>query len=389
LSEVSQAFSEAGLDYDEVLKTIARLISGRIGDDCAILLFSEDGQKAYTVAFYHPDPRAMALMQEALQRWPGDTHSERFRTLLSGETLFLPVVDPEEFRAAFEPEFWPYIDQVGVASVLAVPLQVHGSVIGALVLTRDQPGRPYTFDVLLLMQSLAHRAALTIQNARLFASVSEQRERLRRLSARLVEVQEAERRDVARELHDEFGQILTGLQVRLQMSGRQALGEMRADLDQAQSLVVQLMDRIQDLTLDMRPTMLDDLGLVPALEAHIERYTQQTGIRVQFGERGAERRFPPQVETAAYRIVQEALTNVARHAAVQEVAVHVEADNDTLTVQIDDAGAGFDVPAVLAKPTTSGLSGMRERAELLGGELTIESAPGAGTQITAEFPLHD
>jgi signal transduction histidine kinase len=134
--------------------------------------------------------------------------------------------------------------------------------------------------------------------------------------------------------------------------------------------------------------MLDDLGLLPALLWYFERYTSRTDVQVAFKHTGLERRrFAPEVETAAYRIVQEALTNVARHAGVSEVTVRIWADQDTLGAQIEDHGVGFDPEVALDGGTTGGLSGMHERAVLLESQLTIESAPGAGTRLTAEFLL--
>jgi signal transduction histidine kinase len=133
--------------------------------------------------------------------------------------------------------------------------------------------------------------------------------------------------------------------------------------------------------------MLDDLGLLPALLWHIERYTAQTGVQVVFKHTGMERHFASELETAAYRTVQEALTNVARHARVSEVTVRLWADQHTLGVQVDDQGIGFDPAAALAVSTTGGLVGMRERVALLGGQLAVESAPGSGTRLTAEFTL--
>lgn len=215
-----------------------------------------------------------------------------------------------------------------------------------------------------------------------------ERQRLQTLSHRLVEVQEMERHRLARELHDEIGQTLTGLKLLLEMSGRLPTDAARSHLDQALALVHELMGRVRELSLDLRPAMLDDLGLLPALLWHFERYQAQTQVRIAFHHRGLEgRRFPPEVETAAYRIVQEALTNVARHAQVGEASVQVWADSKTLSLQVTDQGIGFDPEAALAAGTTSGLLGMRERAVLLGGEWTLESAPGAGTCVMAKWPL--
>ncbi|HVF92044.1 MAG TPA: PAS domain S-box protein [Blastocatellia bacterium] len=219
-------------------------------------------------------------------------------------------------------------------------------------------------------------------------AVREYAERLKFLSRRLMEVQEAERRNIARELHDEIGQVLTGLKLTLEMGARLPPGEARESLKQAQELVNGLMARARKLSLDLRPAMLDDLGLLPTLLWHIENYTAQTRVRVNFKNSGLEgRRFAPELETAAYRIVQEGLTNIARHAEVSEAMVRVWTDQRTLTIEIEDAGRGFDQEALMAGSETSGLSGMRERAVLLGGELSVESHRGEGTRLTAELRL--
>ncbi|HEV7893078.1 MAG TPA: PAS domain S-box protein [Pyrinomonadaceae bacterium] len=222
------------------------------------------------------------------------------------------------------------------------------------------------------------------------AALRESADRLKVLSRRLIEVQEAERRRLALELHDEVGQILTGLKLSLEMSTRLPAEEAQASIAQAQTLVNELMARARKMSLDLRPATLDHLGLLSALLGHIKLYSEQTHVRVQFKHSGLEgQRFPAEIETASYRIVQEALTNVARHAETSEAAVLVWADRQSLTIQIEDRGKGFDTEAALASDDTSGLAGMRERAALLGGHFTVESRPGEGTRLTAEFTVGD
>lgn len=230
-------------------------------------------------------------------------------------------------------------------------------------------------------------------NAQLIAEITERQraeEELRRLSHRLVEVQEHERRNIARELHDEIGQLLTGLKLVIEMAERDPGAPAGTVYAQAQALVNELLGRVRDLSLDLRPAMLDDLGLLHALLWHFERYTAQTQVRVVFSHTGIEeQRLSPELETAIYRIIQEALTNIARHAGVSEVRVGVWADAESLAVQIADQGAGFHPHAALAAGVSSGLTGMRERAQLLGGTLTIESQPGKGTSVAARLPLDE
>jgi PAS domain S-box-containing protein len=208
------------------------------------------------------------------------------------------------------------------------------------------------------------------------------------LSRKLLELLEEQQRHLARELHDEIGQGLTGLQLTLGMC-RQSNGDRLAEsLDEAEGLVKGLTAAVRNLSLQLRPTMLDDLGLLPAVVWHLDRYTSQTGIKVLLEHADLENRLPPAVECAAYRIMQEALTNVARHAHVREATVRIWRDLSNLCLQIEDHGAGFDSVHTRRVPSSSGLSGMQERAALLGGHLTIESSSASGTRVTAELPLN-
>jgi PAS domain S-box-containing protein len=212
-------------------------------------------------------------------------------------------------------------------------------------------------------------------------------EQLKTLSRRLMEVQELERRNIALELHDEIGQVLTGLKLTLEVSTKLPAAELGDSLAQARGLVNELMARVRKMSLDLRPAMLDDFGLLPTLIWQLEHYTAQTHVKVNFKHSGLERqRFAPEVETAAYRVVQEALTNVARHANVQEATVRVWTDEDMLSIEVADGGQGFDLDSVVVRET-SGLTGMRERAMLAGGQLKIESRPGEGTRLLAELSI--
>jgi len=210
------------------------------------------------------------------------------------------------------------------------------------------------------------------------AHLRESHERLESLSRRLVDVQEAERRALARELHDEVGQILASLRLRLGGGTGQPAAEV-------QEILGELLDRVRGLSMNLRPPTLDELGLLPTLLWHFERYQAETGVRVDFHSRDAERRFAAGVETAAFRIVQEALTNVARHAHVAEVEVRLEARAEGLELRVEDRGHGFE-PASDTLGASGGLAGMRERARLLGGRVRVDSAPGRGTRLVAVLP---
>ncbi|MFQ5898622.1 MAG: GAF domain-containing protein [Candidatus Methylomirabilia bacterium] len=277
----------------------------------------------------------------------------------------------------------------GVRSLLVAPLTCQDELMGSLNLGADHPGA-FAPEHVEIVAEVADSVAVAIQNTRLFEEVRAASERLQNLSRRLVEVQEAERRRIARELHDEIGQVLTGLKLTLEMNMRLPAGAVGASLVEAKAQVNDIIGKVRELSLALRPAMLDDFGLLSVLLWHFERYTVHTNVQVTFEQAGLEgRRFRPEIETAAYRIVQEALTNVARHAGVSEVTVRLWTEPNTLYLQIQDRGSGFDPEAAQASRICSGLTGMRERTLLLDGHLTLESAPGAGTRLMAELPLGD
>jgi PAS domain S-box-containing protein len=254
-------------------------------------------------------------------------------------------------------------------------------------MVRTDDGRPWFIHGVAFDISELKRAEQALAKSE--EMFREYAERLKFLSRRLMEVQEMERRNIALELHDEIGQVLTGLKLTLEVGTRLPPDEVGGSLDQARALVNELMMRVRNLSLDLRPAMLDDFGLLPTLLWHIEHYTAQTKVKVNFKHSGLEkRRFAPEAETAAYRIVQEALTNVARHADVQEVTVRLWTRQATLSIQVEDLGKGFDPDVVMASET-SGLAGMRERAILLGGQLKIDSRLGGGTRLIAELSIAD
>lgn len=212
-------------------------------------------------------------------------------------------------------------------------------------------------------------------------------ERMKALSLRLLNTQENERRHIAMELHDEIGQSLTGIKLIIEIIAKALPAEMNKGMAEAKDLAEKLLERVRSMTLDLRPPMLDNFGLLKSLLWHFERYTSQTNVRVLFSQSGIEGRFRPDVEIIAYRVVQEALTNVARHAEVREVKVLINAKGNVLNITIKDKGTGFVLKGTTAERTTAGISGMRERLRLVGGQLMINTSPGAGTKIYAEIPI--
>ena len=273
----------------------------------------------------------------------------------------------------------------GFGSMLNVPLVSQAEVIGVLSLVA-RPRDAFSVEHVDVARETAVLLSLAVQNTRLFEAVQAARARQEQLSRRLVQVQEEERRRLALELHDEIGQVLTALRLSFDTDDPAMPAPVRSKLERAKKIVEVLTTKVRNLSLDLRPTLLDDLGLLPALLWYIRRYTEQTGVEVHFRHAGlGSRRFSVEVETAAYRIVQEALTNVARHAGVREAEVQAWIQDERLHLQVEDHGRGFSPRE--EQSASSGLSGMRERAHLAGGELTVTAPPGEGVQIQASLPL--
>jgi PAS domain S-box-containing protein len=342
-------------------------------------------------------PGGDALRLRAGAGWengiPGEATVRSGRDSQAGFTLAseAPVVVEELARETrFTPP--PLFLQHGVVSGISVIILGRSrpwGVLGAHATTR----RRFSDDDVNFLQATANIVADAIGRMEVEADLRAAHARERSLRQRLeahsrmvVEAQEAERRRIARELHDEIGQTLTGLKLTLEDHERRSAQEVADRLGRARALASELLQRVQDLSLDLRPAVLDDLGLHPALLWLVERYGAQTGVAVALLCSGLDGRRRPELETAAYRIVQEALTNVARHAGVKRATVECAVAGNALRVEVGDEGIGFDVDAIpLGK--SSGLAGMEERARSAGGRLWLRSEPGRGTTVVAEFPV--
>ena len=215
--------------------------------------------------------------------------------------------------------------------------------------------------------------------------------KLQVLSRRLVEAQETERRNIARELHDEIGQALTVIQLNLQaMLQSPGTAALTPRLNETLAVVERVLEQVQDISLDLRPSILDDLGLEPALRWYTDRQAALIGLKVEFHADRLEQRLDPMIETECFRVAQEALTNVVRHAQAKVVTVELRQKDEQLHLRVHDDGIGFEVAAVREKAVRGaslGLLSMEERAALAGGGLEFNSVSGRGTEVHAWFPL--
>jgi signal transduction histidine kinase len=208
---------------------------------------------------------------------------------------------------------------------------------------------------------------------------------LQRLSTELVRVQEEERRTIARELHDEVGQVLMAIKVELSLAQKRLEADGRAPemLSAAQSITDGALHTVRDLSHLLHPALLDDLGLNAALDWYLKGFGKRHGLEVELLHDGAGGRLVPEIEAAVYRIVQEAMTNVVKHAGATFALVYLRHDNGTLHVSIEDNGSGFE-PSAARRGL--GLIGIRERVAHLGGSVHVDSAPGKGTRVTLALP---
>jgi signal transduction histidine kinase len=272
-------------------------------------------------------------------------------------------------------------------SWLGVPLLVGGEAIGLFTLVKAEPGF-FTPENVHVLEALAAPASVAIANARLFSVVHTGKEQLMNVSRKLVAGQESERLRIARELHDEAGQLLASLGLGLRLLERHATSpevvvararELRRIADETQ-------EGLHRLASDLRPAALDHIGLVPALGQLAAKLSGAEGPVIQLESIGLDKtRLSPDVDIALYRIAQEALANAVRHAAARRVSLVVERRENRIVMLVEDDGRGFDLGAA-PRSERLGLPGMRERAEMLGGTLLVESSPGSGTTIVVEVP---
>lgn len=272
-------------------------------------------------------------------------------------------------------------------SLVGAPLRARDRVIG-VVHVGTQIRRRFTREDLGLLQVVADRAASAIERAQLYEEVLAARDRLHTLSRQLIEAQEQERRRLARELHDETGQALTAVKLNLQaLRHRSSDLHLSAKLQDSIGIVEHSLEQLRDLSHELRPAVLDDLGLVAALRWFVDRQAQRAGLRGHFSAPESFVRVAPEVETACFRLVQEALTNVIKHAQARNVWVEVRETATGFDLSVRDDGRGFAVESVRAtalRGSSMGLLSMQERTQLAGGRFEIKSGK-SGTELRARF----
>ncbi len=297
--------------------------------------------------------------------------------LLLGRSAKLAVV-PRQLHAA------------GIDALMAIPLGHHDRMLGVLLLGGRGP-TSFSGPQTEIAQEVGGIISLALAHTELLENVTRGHSQLESLSHKLILVREEESRRIARELHDEIGQILAVLNLNLAAVKKGAVSEIgREAVDGCLDLVARLITKVRRLSLDLHPSLLDDFGLVTALRRHIESLAGRTGLDLRFQADEGIGRLGTELETVCYRVVQEAITNALRHAEPVHLLIRLRLDAGKLELSVSDDGRGFDPEAALERSAggeSLGLLGMRERVSLVSGELSIISAPGAGAVIKASFPL--
>lgn len=320
--------------------------------------------------------------------------------LTTGRSILLNTPGAIEERvASLTGENWAWLTQAAHAlgaltSVMALPLVVKGRVIGAMVVEHYHDSRTFSQSDLRLAQALADQIAVAVENARLYEELLEKEKTRGELLDKVISAQEDERRRIARELHDDTCQSLAALGISLESLEEnvpESAESAHSDLERLKGQVRATLAGVRTLALDLRPSALDDLGLIMAIDWLCKEQMAERGLEVELKVENTGPELPPRVETVLFRITQEALNNVLKHSGASRAVVQLRIEAERVVLEVEDDGLGFDSERVLrarGPRYTLGLHGMIERATLSGGVLRVLSSPGHGTRIRAELPIH-
>lgn len=370
------------LDRETVLATLLDCLRRLVPFDRARVMLVDEASRVSVRAIFDGN-RVVPLAAEDRPEFQATDHPILHGILTTGTAVLIPDVRDR-------PDWSLPTDHASEACWMGVPLFARGDVTGLFSLSKREPGY-FNEEHVRLAEVMSSQASVAVENAVLFEQMQASTLRMQALSRRLVDAQESERRHIARELHDEAGQALASMRYGLRLLEREideggSVTERVAELMQRTDAII---DGLHRLAADLRPASLDHLGLEAALRQYSRSAGSKFGLDVHFKARGfTSDRLPMAVETGLYRVVQEAVTNVVRHARATRIDVFVEHRGDRVMVMIEDDGVGFE-PDQVKRGDHFGLLGLRERAEALGGTLTLESAPGAGTTIVVEVASAD
>ena len=384
LSRVSAAIS--GLqDLDTILKigldNVLNIMNGTVG---GIMLLDESGQTlSYRVHHGLSDKYAEEMHLNLGEGIAG-------KVAQNGRSVLLEDISSEPDAARLD-----LISLEGLRAFVSVPLRAKDNVLGVMNVASHVPHR-FTKEDVHLLHTIGDQLGIAIEQAMLYDRLRKARERLRKLARQNLVAEEEERRRIARELHDETSQSLSGIALQLEAlieisakSGNQDT-QLIAGLKKVQALTVQVHKEVSRVIANLHPTVLDTLGLVAAARQHVKNTLQPLNINVSVEVVGTEMRFPPDVEAAIFRVIQGSVGNIIKHSKAKNASIVLVYQPDEFSLTIRDDGQGFDVSRltdVEASGRGRGLFSMRERIGFLGGTSAVESKIGAGTTVWAKIPV--
>jgi signal transduction histidine kinase len=379
INELAEALT-LGQGVDAVIETaLNRVIALMDVDVGSIYLLEKDGLtlKLKASQGYFSPGLALAIAST------GKLNSPMQYLFESGHAIAM-----EDIRTSPEisTELAGMLSRDGFISWACSPLKMEGEVIGVYHLGKHGKRSFSSYD-LALLEVIGNVVGSCLSNAYLLIDLRHKEADLRRALHRAVELQEEERKRLARELHDEIGQALTSILLRLKTLQEEEDAKVMNDrLNELRFLTAQTIEELRRLAMDLRPSALDSLGIVPALRWYTQQCAERTGLDIRFLGPEQYERLSPETELTLYRVAQEGLTNAIRHGRARKIVVFLERDLnlDSVRLTITDDGTGFNAAAL---DRGLGLVGIRERVELLGGEFNIETTPGTGTQLWIEIPL--
>ena len=386
LQTLTAILAESG-DLDTILRRSLAGILKLLGLPTGRICLQDEGKNRFVTRTSRGIPRAIAPLLGPFRKGEGFFG----RTARLGRPCLIPDLLKERKRRKVPPE----VIEAGYRFFYSVPLSHHGEVLGRLELYSRKPAALSEFDRGLVVLFTNHLGC-TISRTRLVdkmaRDISDRKGAETELTDQVIQAQEAERKRIARELHDEVGQALTGIRINLSLIEKAvevADGLDRRPFESLYELIDETLENVSRLSYDLRPAMLDDLGLPIAIQWYCRNFRERTGIRAILTVRGKLDSLPDRIGTYLYRFLQESLTNVARHAKARTVRVTVTHAGRHISIRVTDDGSGFDPLRVLSGRelrTGQGLFGLRGRTEILGGKMEIVSQEGKGTTLTARIP---
>ena len=407
LAEASKLLSSS-LDYESTLASVAKVAVPQIADWCAIDLLQEDGTLR-RVSVEHVDPAKIAMAHDLMKRYPPNANSNIFLVMKAGVSGLAPEMTDEMLRSEqVDEEHGKLLRSIGMKSAIVSPLIARDRTLGTITFVMAESNRRFTQPDVQFVEDLARRAATAVDNARMHSTLeSHQRDlqsaneklelrveertgelrraaaNLRNLSSRLLQIQDEERRRIARELHDSLGQHLTAakLNIDIALAGSSDVNA-KERLTRAQQEVEQSVQEVRTLSHLLHPPLLEEAGLPSALDWYVKGFAERSAIPVELELDPNLGRLSREIETTIFRVVQESLTNVHRHSGSSSATIRVLRRGAEVSIEISDSGKGMEPEP---RPGV-GIQGMRERVAQLGGTLQIES-PGTGTRVHAIVPI--